>query len=110
MKQYGAEKKPLFGPNKHVIQLADRLQFGLQLLVVLQPSCYLVLHFRPDTELPGDPAGVADRQYPNRMSSATGAFRTALFVAYGPMYQRPAQNLVGGREVGDQFIAPEESL
>ncbi len=100
----------LFGPNQNVVEFADLLEFGLQQLVVLQPLFDLSSHLWPDAVLLGDAARVADRQYPSRVPAARCALGTACLVLDGALDQGTAQNLVGGGEASDQFIALAESL
>jgi len=93
-----------------MVQVADLFQLGLQFVVVLQPLFDLRLHLRPDAVLLGGPSGIADRQYPNRVASAGGALRTPGLMTDDALEKRTAQDLVGGREAVDQFLAAAESL
>ena len=111
MKQLWAKKKPLlFGSNQRVIQLANGLEFGLQRLEVLQPLLHLRLHLRADAVLPGGAVGVADRKHPGWVASAARALGTARLVPNHAVDQGTTEDLVGGREIGDQLVPLAESL
>src|SRR5262245_8837026 len=60
------------GNQQLVIQLADRLERLLELLVVAQPPSHLVDLLGPQAELPRLAAGIADSQHRHRMTLATG--------------------------------------
>ena len=88
-----------------MIGLADGFQLCLQVLIVLQPTLHLILHFGPDAELLCDTSGVADGEHPDRMSFSASAFRTTFLVANGSMHQRSAEDFGEGREFGGQLLA-----
>ena len=93
-----------------MVQFADLFQFGFQFLVVLQPLLDLRFHFRADAVLLGDTAGVGDAQHPNGMAFAARTFGTTLLMANHALQERTTENLVSGREAGDQFLPLEERL
>ena len=56
-----------------MIQFANRLQFGPQLLIILQPLLHLPLLLGPNAELADSPARIADGENPNSVPLASTA-------------------------------------
>jgi hypothetical protein len=83
--------------QQRVIELADRFNRFLQLVVIAQPAPHLVDLLAPQAELARAPAGIADRQNPQRVSATAGADRTAAAVTHRPLDQRTAQHFPGHR-------------
>jgi hypothetical protein len=91
-----------------VVDFADLFEFGLELLVVLQPSFDPRLHFRADGDLPG-PAGGWDRQNPDIMTTALGAFDAAGLMTNLALEERSMQNFGRIRETVRKFLPLPES-
>jgi hypothetical protein len=60
-----------------MVELADRLDGALQLLVVVQPAPHLGNLFAAQAELPSAPAGIADGQNRDRVPLAARTSRAA---------------------------------
>jgi len=88
-----------------VIQLANGLQLGPQLLVVLQPLLYLGPLFGSDTELPCASSRIADRQNPDEVAFASPTLRTTPAMKDFPVQQRTPHDLRGVRELPDELVA-----
>jgi len=56
-----------------MIQFANRLQFGPQLLIILQLLLHLPLLLGPNAELADSPARIADGENPNSVPLASTA-------------------------------------
>jgi len=93
-----------------MVELADRLESALQLLVVAQPALHLGDLFAAQAELARAPAGIAHRQNRDRVPSPTRAFRAAAGMANHALKKRPAQDLTGDREPAEKLLPCSESL
>ena len=93
-----------------MVELADLFQGLPQLVVVAQPVAHFLDLLATQAELTGAAAGVADGQYPQPMSTATGANRAAAAVAHGPLQQRAAQQLTGHGQPGNHRLAHRDEL
>jgi hypothetical protein len=102
------KKSLLLWAQQNVIDLTDRFQFGLPLLIVLEPLFDLGPHFGADAELFGDATGIADGKDPGRMAAAGGAFGATFLVPDSALKQRTTKNIGDGREVsGELQTAPQ---
>src|SRR6516165_3075427 len=95
----------ILGTQQRMVELADRFDRLLQLVVVAQPAADLVYLSAAQAELAGAAAGIADRQNPHRVSATAGADRTAAVMAHDPLDQRAAHDLPGYRQFGNQRLA-----
>src|SRR5262245_31606022 len=88
-----------------MIELADRLDRLLQLLIILQPATHFGDRFATHAELPRAAASISHRQNNYLVALATRAFRAVLAASDSALQQRPAQQLAGDRQFADKFLA-----
>jgi hypothetical protein len=93
-----------------MVELADRLDSALQLLVVAQPAPYLGNLLAGNSELARAPAGIAHRQNRDRVSSPSRAFRAAAGMANQAIKKRAAQDLSGYRELAEKLLPGSKGL
>lgn len=93
-----------------MVELADRLESALQLLVVGQPATHLADLFAGNSELARAPSGIAHRQNRDRVSSSTRAFRAAAGMANQAIQKRAAQDLTGDREFAEKLLPCAKGL
>src|SRR5215470_15978739 len=80
-----------------VIELADRLDPLLQLLIVVQPAANLINAFAPDAELLRTSPGITHRQHEHPMAFTARAFGAPCAVPHGALQKRAAQKIAGNR-------------
>src|SRR5208283_5388326 len=96
----------LIRTQQFVIELANRLDGLLELLIVRQPATHHLNHLAAQAELPRAPARIAHRQHRQGVTLAAGAFGAAAsVVADGPLQQRSAQDLTGYRQSFQKLLA-----
>src|ERR1700690_2529104 len=88
-----------------LVQLADTLQSGLELVVVVQPFFSQQFLFGRKADLFGAAAGIADGQDPDQMARTLRAHGAAAAMADAAVKQGTAEDLRGGRELGGEFGA-----
>ena len=88
-----------------MIELANRLDRLLQVLIIAQPAAYLGRSLAPHAELARTSSRVGHRQDKHVMPFATRAFRASFGVSDGTFQQRAAQQLAGDRQFTDQLLA-----
>ncbi len=88
-----------------MVELADRLDGALQLLVVVQPAPHLDNLFAAQAELPSAPAGIADGQNRDRVPLAARTFRAAPAMANDTLEKRAPQELSRDRQAAEKFLA-----
>ncbi|UPK36655.1 hypothetical protein IVB18_04585 [Bradyrhizobium sp. 186] len=88
-----------------MIEFADALDRLLQLLIIVEPATNLGAPFATYAELLRAAAGVCHGEHEHLMPFAARAFRTALAMSDGALQQRTAQQLAGGRQLADEFVA-----
>ncbi len=93
-----------------MVELADRLDGALQLLVVAQPAPHHGNLFAGNSELARAPAGIAHRQNRDRVASASRAFRAAAGMANQAIEKRAAQDLSGYRELAEKLFPCSKGL
>jgi hypothetical protein len=101
-----------------MVELADRLEAALRLLVVAQPAPHLGNLFAAQAELPGASAGIPTVRTDTGCPSP-GTFRAAPDMANDTLEKRTPQKLPGDRQAANKlrareratvcFINPEES-
>ena len=87
-----------------MIDLADRLDGFLELLIVGQPAAYLGHLRAAQTDLPRAPARIADGEHRQPMAVAAGASRTAAAMSEDPLDERAAQELTGDVQSVEQHL------
>src|SRR2546430_1281998 len=93
------------GPQHVVIELADRLDHFLQLLIVLQIATNLGHPLAPHALLPLASPGIAHRQHRHRVTFSARAARTTFLMAHDALQQRAAQQLARDRQLVNQLLA-----
>jgi hypothetical protein len=88
-----------------LIQLADGLQASFEVVILFDRLTNLWDLIGTQTHLSVLPAWITDRQYPERMAFTTSAFQASRGVMDGSLKQRATEDLVGGGELGCEFIA-----
>ena len=88
-----------------MIDLADRLDGFLELLIVGRPAAYLGHLRAAQTDLPRAPAGIADGEHRQRMAIAAGASRTAAAMSEDPLDERASQKLTRDGQSIQQRLA-----
>src|SRR5262249_7706819 len=94
-----------FRAQQLVIELADRLNPLLQLLIIVQPATHLSNALAAHAELAHPSAPIAHREDIHLVSFAASAFGAAALVTNGALKQRAAQELAGDRQLGDKLLA-----
>ena len=93
----------LLGTQQLVVEFADTLQGGLQFLIIVEPLLDGGDDLGAEADLLGATTGVTDGQHPNRVTFAVGTDRAAGTMTDVAMEQRAAENLGGGRDLGNEF-------
>jgi hypothetical protein len=88
-----------------MVDLTDGLQFGFQVVVVLEPLFDLVFLFWPDAVLLGNAAGITDGQDPNGMTFAASALGTAFLMVDRSLEQGTADDLSNRGQGRSESIA-----
>ena len=88
-----------------MIELANRPNRLLQLLVVVQPAADLRNTFAPHAELARTPTRIAHRQNENLVAFAAGTFRAIFSVPDDALQQRAAKKLARYRQLAEKFLA-----
>src|SRR5437899_1053077 len=93
-----------------VVELADRLDRLLQLLIIIEPAANLGNAFATHADLPGASAGVAHRQNEDPVPFAARAFRAIFGMSDRALQKRATQYFAGDRQFADQLLARSQGL
>lgn len=93
-----------------VVELADRLDRLLELLIIVEPAANLGNPFAAHADLPGSSAGVAHRQHEDLVPFAARAFRAIFGMSDSTLQQRATQDLAADRQFADKLLARSECL
>ena len=93
-----------------MIELADRLDRLLQLLIVVQPAAHFSNALATNTDLARAPAWIRHRQNKYLVPFTTRALRTAPGVSNGALQQRSAQQLAVDRQLAQQLLTCAKGL
>jgi hypothetical protein len=100
-----SQREKLFvWPQQSLIEFTDRLQLGLQFLVIFQPLLYLVPLVGPQAELFGFASGIADGQHPNAVTFSALTLGTTAAMADGTVQQRTTNDFRHRWETLGQFF------
>src|SRR6266545_1296866 len=94
-----------FRTQQLMIELANRLDRLLQLLIIAQPAAHLSNPLAAHTELTRTSSRVGHRQDKYVMSFAARAFRAPLGMSDRALQQGAAQQLASDRQFADQLLA-----
>src|SRR6185369_4561666 len=94
-----------FRPQQLMIELANRLDRLLELLVVGQPATHLGNALAPHAQLPHASAPVAHGENMHLVAFAARAFRAAALVPNRALQQRAAQKLASNRQLRNKLLA-----
>ena len=93
-----------------MIEFADLFHFALPFLIVVEPALHHLALLGPDAELPVTASGISDSQNPDYVTLAGFTARTTLAVEDGAFEQGPAQDLLRGRQSGQDLAALVDNL
>src|ERR1700686_4268535 len=94
-----------FRTQQIMIELANRLDRLLQLLIIAQPAPHLGNPLTAHTELTRTSSRIGHRQNKHLMPFAARAFRAVFGVSDSAIQQRSPQQLAGDRQFADQLLA-----
>src|SRR6185503_18700361 len=93
-----------------MVQLADRLDRLLQLLIVAQPAAHFGNALATNTDLARASARIRHRQNKYLVPLTTRALRAPLAVSDSSLQQRSAQQLATDRQFAQQLLARTKGL
>ena len=94
-----------FRTQQFMIELANRLDRLLQLVIILQPVTNFGNPLATHAELLRTSTGISRRQNKYLVPLATRAFRAVLAVADSALQQRAAEQLASNRQLADKLLA-----